>query len=88
MLLDEFLRQRRDRCGVTHRQISRALLELGVPTHENAIGRWMNGTTRPSAARFDALLEVLEVTSADDVRQAYRMRWPVVANVLSPECSP
>lgn len=52
----------RENCGLSQRQLAQQLCQAGIHVTNQAISKWENGNTQPSATQFLALCQVLGIT--------------------------
>lgn len=60
--------ERRRKCGLNQAELARRLTGAGVPVTNQAVSKWENGLTMPSAAQF---LELCRVLRIDDIRGVF-----------------
>ncbi len=60
--LGETISALREGCGFSQKQLAQCLCQAGVHVTNQAISKWENGNTQPSATQFLALCQVLGIT--------------------------
>ena len=69
--IGETLYRLREKCGYSQKQLAALLCQQGVQVTNQAVSKWENGSTQPSASQFLTLCQVLGI---EDISGAFLQR--------------